>query len=190
MRCTPLEVNLNKNKSMARRASGGRSRKAAGKSNKKGKMYETLMGLGLWILGLFNVVLIASFVMKHMGTGEEQVISVSEPVITRNIEHVIAFEVLNGCGVSGVAAKFADRLENAGFQRKDVGNFDNFAMPQTIVFDRKSQNRLYGLKVAETLGLPSTAVVFQTKEGSPVDVSVILGKDYQKAEFLRNNANQ
>ena len=181
---------MNKNKPMARRTSGGRKRKTARKSNKKGRMYETLMGLGLWVLGLFNVLLIASFVMKHMGTGDEQVISVSEPVITRNIEHVISFEVLNGCGVSGVAAQFATCLENAGFQKTEVGNFDNFDMPQTIVFDRKSQNRLYGLKVAETLGLPATAVVYQTNTGSAVDVSVILGKDYQKAEFLRNVANQ
>ncbi len=181
---------MNKNKPMARRTAGGRNRSAAKRSNKKGKMYETLMGLGLWILGLFNVVLIASFVMKHMGSGDEQVISVSEPVITRNIEHVIAFEVLNGCGSYGVAAKFATCLENAGFQKHEIGNFDNFDMPQTIIFDRKSQNRLFGLKVSETLGLPSTAVVYQAKENSPVDVSIILGKDYQKAKFLRNIANQ
>lgn len=180
---------MNKNKSMAKRTTNKKSRPQTRNNGKNGKMYETLMGLGLWVLGLFNVVLIASFVMKHMGTEGEQIISVSEPVITRNIEHVISFEVLNGCGVSGVAAKFATRLENAGYKSTEVGNFDNFDMPQTIIFDRKSQNRLYGLKVAELLGLPATSVAYQTKAGSKVDVSVILGKDYQKAEFLSTIEN-
>ncbi|MCB9502486.1 MAG: LytR C-terminal domain-containing protein [Deferribacteres bacterium] len=182
---------MRQNKSMAKRNTSKRTSAPIRKSpGNKGKLYETFMGLGLWILGLFNVVLIASFVMKHMGTGNEQVISVSEPVITRTIENKISFEVLNGCGIPGIAAKFATKLEDAGHQPKEVGNFDNFNMPQTIIFDRQSQNRLNGLKVAELLGLPATAVVYQAKNGSEVDVSVILGKDYQKATFLREPANQ
>ena len=175
---------------MAKRTSTGNKRPATRKGGKPSKMYETLMNLGLWVLGIFNAVLIVSFIMKHMATGDEQVISVSQPVVTQNIEHVITFEVLNGCGASGVAAKFASQLENAGFKSQDVGNFDNFDMPQTLIFDRKSQNRIHGLKVAEVLGLPATAVAYQALEGKQVDVSIILGKDYHKAEFLRTASNQ
>lgn len=183
---------MRQSRSMAKRNTNRRTKTKAParRANSKGKMYETLMGLGLWVLGLFNVVLIASFVMKHMGTGNEQVISVSEPVITQTIENKISFEVLNGCGIPGIAAKFSTRLEGAGHKAKEVGNFDNFNMPQTIIFDRQSQNRLNGLKVAELLGLPATTVVYQAKPGSEIDVSVVLGKDYQKATFLREATNQ
>lgn len=159
-------------------------------AGKKSKTYETLMGLGLWVLGIFNTVLIVSFLMKHMASGDEQILNVTEPVVSQAVEQVIHFEVKNGCGTPGIAAKFADQLEAAGMKPTDVGNFSNYNMQQTIIFDRKSQNRIHGLKVAELLGLPGQVVAFQAKEEGDVDVTVIIGKDYQNAGFLHTASNR
>jgi len=77
-------------------------------------------------------------------------------------------------------------MREAGFDPVNVGNYSIFEMPTTVILDRKSKNRLLGLRVAEELGLPESAVSYQESDSRDVDVSVIIGLDYSKAGFLRN----
>ncbi len=166
----------------ARNKPAARRKQSAKKSAPN--LRRTLYGLGLWALGLFNTVLIASFVMKHLATDVEKPIKVSTEVVV-NSEKAVKLEVLNGCGVSGIAKTFADHLSAAGFEPVNVGNYSIFEMPTTVILDRKSKNRLLGLRVAEELGLPESAVSYLENENRGVDVSVIIGLDYSKAGFLR-----
>lgn len=174
---------------MARKPQSARKKPARGKkrlAKKSDNLKQTFYSLGLWALGIMNAILIASFVMKHISTGDEQVLSVEEnkPAVTRSAPPQL--EVLNGCGVPGIAKKFADHLESAGFVPANVDNFENFNMPTTLIIDRKSKNRKNGLKIAELLGLPATAVLYQASPDRQVDVSVIIGKDYPRVDFLRS----
>ncbi len=94
--------------------------------------------------------------------------------------------MLNGCGASGVAKKFADYLKKAGFQPINVGNFENFDMPNTLILDRKATNRYLGLEVAQLLGVSPTYVQYLANRQTRADVTVIIGKDYQKLDFLKS----
>ncbi|HHL73539.1 MAG TPA: LytR family transcriptional regulator [Bacteroidetes bacterium] len=178
---------------MARRPTSGNrqtrkkpaARRKAARKQPAQNLRRTLYGVGLWILGIFNTILIGSFVMKHLATGEETKISVPTEVVSPT-DVALRLEVLNGCGVSGIAKTFADQLREAGFDPVNVGNYSIFEMPTTVILDRKSKNRLLGLRVAEKLGLPESAVSYQESDSRDVDVSVIIGLDYSKAGFLRN----
>lgn len=145
-----------------------------------------MVALGLWALGIINAALIASFVMKHISKGDEQVISVVQPVPSKPQEKVLQLEILNGCGARGIAQKFSEYLEGAGYNPVKVDNFENFDMPNTLILDRKSRDRSVGLRVAKLLGVAESSVLYQASEERRVDVSVIIGKDYPKLDFLRS----
>lgn len=146
---------------------------------------QTLYSLGLWALGIINAVFIASFVMKYLPADSQEPISAVEEVSVPNATAALKLEILNGCGAQGIGKKFADFLEKSGFAAVNVDNFDNFDMPNTIIVDRKSKNRLLGLRVAESLGLPASAVTYQEEQSNDADVTIVIGKDYPKVDFLR-----
>ncbi|MCA9744158.1 LytR C-terminal domain-containing protein [candidate division KSB1 bacterium] len=154
-------------------------RQTAGRKKQEARnLRQTLYSLALWALGAINVVFIASFVMKYIPSEGEQ-LNVVETSVS-NQAATLKIEVLNGCGAPGIGKKFADFFEKSGFTTGNVDNFDNFDMPTTIIIDRKSTNKINGLRVAESLGLPATVVVYQEKESVSEDVTIVIGKDYPK----------
>ncbi len=178
--------------SMGRRTTS----KSSGKrktTRKKGasNLRQTLYGVGLWALGIFNALLIASFIHKHLSTGDEQVLRFEEPTrpqtrVEAKMPDALKLEVLNGCGAKGIAKKFADFLQSAGYEPINVGNFENFDMPNTLILDRKAKNRYNGLRVAEVLGVSPSFVQYLANDETRADVTIIIGKDYPKLDFLRS----
>jgi polyisoprenyl-teichoic acid--peptidoglycan teichoic acid transferase len=83
-------------------------------------------------------------------------------------------EVLNGAGVSGLAARTADRLTQAGFVIASVGDAPR-AVTQTSIVARASA-RSATEQVASTLGVPA-ARVSTSSSLNTADVQVILGAD-------------
>ena len=185
--------------SMGRRATTRKKstpKKRQKKSRSPNNLRQTLYELGLWGLGIVNALLIASFIHKHISNGDEQVLSLEEPVQSAQPAQparenskarvaLLKIEVLNGCGEQGIANKFASYLRNAGFDPFKVDNFDNFDMPNTLILDRKSKNRHVGLQVAEALGLSSSFVRYLASDESKADVTLIIGKDYPKVDIFR-----
>ncbi len=173
---------------MGRRSAASSSGKSK-RRKKKGanNLRQTLYGVGLWALGIFNALLIASFIHKHISTGNEERLRLEEPVpSTSKMTFAVTLEVLNGCGARGIAKRFADYLQAAGYKPVNVGNFDNFDMPNTMILDRKSRNRSNGLKVAELLGVSPDYVRYVTERNSKADVTIIIGQDYKNLDFLRS----
>ncbi|HEX8967967.1 MAG TPA: LytR C-terminal domain-containing protein, partial [Chloroflexota bacterium] len=83
-------------------------------------------------------------------------------------------EVLNGAGVSGLAARPADRLAQAGFVIVSIGDAPR-AQSQTNIIARPTA-RSAAEQVASTLGI-STARVSVNASLSAADVQVVLGAD-------------
>ncbi|MBN1895107.1 LytR C-terminal domain-containing protein [bacterium] len=97
---------------------------------------------------------------------------------------ILQVEVLNGCGVSGVAHKFTDVLRARGVDVVKTDNYkeldvEKFNMPKTLVVDRKG-NMLNAVHVADLLGMDSQRVVQEINEALLVDATVIIGQDFRK----------
>ena len=72
---------------------------------------------------------------------------------------IIQMDVLNGCGVSGVADRFTDYLRAHGFDVVELGNYKingqiNYNIDETFVIDRIG-NKANAIKIAESLGIES-----------------------------------
>ena len=158
-------------------ASAMAKRTATRRSKSEFNFKQTLFTTALWALGIVNVVLIVSFVSKHFLSGREHAISSEAEVVT---PENLKIEVLNGCGVDGLARKYADLLKEKGFDPVNVATYERTEMPRTYIIDRRSKEMTMGLKIAKFLGLPEQYVSYQqAKPDRMVAVSVILGQDYK-----------
>ncbi|MEX2364030.1 MAG: LytR C-terminal domain-containing protein, partial [Balneolaceae bacterium] len=52
------------------------------------------------------------------------------------ISNIIQIEVLNGCGISGIANSYTGILRTNGFDVVETGNFETFDIQETIVISR------------------------------------------------------
>lgn len=96
---------------------------------------------------------------------------------------IIQVEVLNGCGVEGVAAKFTSYLRQNNFDVVQVGNYTSNNIDETMIIDRIG-NRANTEKLAEVLGVDKKNIVQQLNKDYFLDATLVIGKDYNKLEPL------
>ncbi|TVQ10796.1 MAG: LytR family transcriptional regulator [Balneolaceae bacterium] len=98
------------------------------------------------------------------------------------ISEVIQIEVLNGCGVPGIATRFTNALRNNGFDVVDSGNFESFDVRETIVIDR-SGNLDHARRIARALGISEQNIIRETSPNFYLDATVVIGSDYEKLKL-------
>ena len=86
----------------------------------------------------------------------------------------VVVEVLNGCGIRGIADKVAERLRSERFDVMFVGNADDFEYDETLVVDR-SGDRNKASTIAKALGVSN--IVLQVTSAFFVDVTVVVARD-------------
>lgn len=104
-------------------------------------------------------------------------IEVVEEVNEEVASEIIQIEVLNGCGVTGIADRFTDYLRSKDFDVVNTGNHKSFEIAETMVIDRIG-NLANAKKVAEALGIQRDKPFTQLNSDYFLDVTIIIGKDY------------
>ncbi len=106
----------------------------------------------------------------------------AEPVLDPSAFQV-QVEVLNGCGERGIGQRVMRFLRARGFDVVNIDNADHFEYRETIVLDRRGKNgpSSAARAVGGALGTPN--VLLQRNDERMVDVSVVIGKDYDKLLF-------
>ncbi len=109
---------------------------------------------------------------------------INPPVDNKSNDQIIQIDVLNGCGVSGVAVKFTDYLRVRGFDVLEMGNYKSFDVEETLVIDRtgKFEN---ARKVAYALGVDDKNILQQISPDSYLDCSVVVGKDFNNLKPMK-----
>jgi len=90
----------------------------------------------------------------------------------------VSIEILNGCGVSGVAALFKDIVHEKTFDVLNTENAAHFKYDNTIIIAR-TLNTDSAYKLAEELGLPRERVSIEEDASLAVDITMIIGHDYK-----------
>lgn len=98
-------------------------------------------------------------------------------------QKVLQMDVLNGCGVKGAGAKVTSLLRSNGFDVVEMKNFKTFNVPQSLVIDRIGDISS-ARRVAAALGISEKNIVQQLNPDYFVDVSVIIGLDYNSLRTL------
>ena len=99
---------------------------------------------------------------------------------------IIQAEVLNGCGVSGLADRFTDFLRSNGVDVVKIGNYKQFDIEETMVIDRIG-NRKNALYIADLLNMKEGNAITQINNDYFVDVTIIIGRDYYKQSPIKKD---
>jgi hypothetical protein len=108
---------------------------------------------------------------KYFNSGDELLID--------STKAKIQVEVLNGCGVTGIAERITDHLRANKIDVVNLGNYRSFDIENSIIICR-NEKVLNAEKVAAVVGLDKNSVIQQTNPDYLLDVTFILGKDYRK----------
>lgn len=157
--------------------------KISSNKNKDHFKKNLFFNISIIILVLINIYLgysLTKIIIINFGSDDD----VTKQVNTSKIK----IEVLNGCGIAGVAEKLTDYLRTSGFDVVKLGNYRSFQIENSIVIARneKIQN---AQRVAVASGLSPESVIQQTNPKYLLDVTFILGKDYKKLIPLQKRAN-
>jgi hypothetical protein len=98
--------------------------------------------------------------------------------ILKPVKQKMQVEVLNGCGTAGIAAVVTDFLRESDVDVIYSGNFNRFDIDQSMVLDRVG-DKDNAEKIAGILGIEDEQVKTEINPNRQLDVTVILGKDYQ-----------
>lgn len=124
---------------------------------------------------LAGLILVMSWsIYKKLTTTEVIIPTDSDSQVA---DEIIQVEVLNGCGVTGIANTFTDFLRSHNFDVVNVDNYRPFDIDETIVIDRIG-NLANAKKVAESLHVKTGRAYTQLNSEYFVDVTVIIGRDY------------
>jgi len=98
----------------------------------------------------------------------------SQKIIT---QEVIQLNILNGCGVSGLASATKDYLRARGFDIVEIGNSQQQYNKTTIIDclgDKESVRRL-----AYAMGIADSSVVVRIDSSLFLRATLIIGNDYR-----------
>ena len=106
---------------------------------------------------------------------------------TDSLKANIQVEVLNGCGVNGIADKLTVYLREKGFDVVNIGNYRSFEIEKSILIGR-TENMFNAKIIADSIGLKYSNVIQQINKDYLLDVTIILGKDYSKIIPLKKRS--
>jgi hypothetical protein len=144
-------------------------------SNQENNKSALLLNAAIGFLGLLLFILVFSLVARILYPRISSDRVEKDPAL---ISNVIQLEVLNGCGVPGLATNYTSTLRSYGFDVVETGNFDHFNMEKSVVIARTHQTE-NAHRVARALGIEEQNVLLEASEEFYLDVTLVLGADYE-----------
>ena len=144
---------------------------------------RVLEGVIVLLFGL-NAYLVYSVATSSafFASGEPSAEEIVDPSVFQ-----IQVEVLNGCGERGIGQLVMRYLRDKGFDVVNIDNADHFEYRETIVLDRRGTDGPTEAARAVGGALGTHNVLLQQNEDRMVDVSVVIGKDYDELLFHEEN---
>ena len=145
---------------------------------------------------LFNIVIfcIAIVIIGFMISTSDRIINNEEKIElskSETIEHqydTVMIEVLNGCGVPGLANKYSNYLRQQGIDVVYVGNAESMDYDSTRIIQRvDDQKKCHQL--LKVLQVSKDRIKDSETDAPYTDFSLIIGKDYPSLSINKNIMN-
>tara|TARA_R110000868_G_scaffold235273_1_gene489008 strand:+ start:4095 stop:4562 length:468 start_codon:yes stop_codon:yes gene_type:complete len=148
--------------------------------NQPDKSSSSIEGLFLnAAIGFLSILLIVLLVALSTRIIYPRIFNQRAEAKSQLISEIIQIEVLNGCGIAGIANAYTGVLRSNGFDVVETGNFDHFELKETIVISRSGvlDN---AKRVASALGINEINVIREESPDYFLDVTVVIGHDYEQ----------
>lgn len=140
-------------------------------TSKKSRQQQKFLAVINLLLAAVSVTLLIVIITKILPLFEKE----EQP--ENKTSHIIQVEVLNACGTAGLADKFTDLLRSKKFDVVKTGNFASFDIDNSFVIDRVD-NKDYAYSLADSIGIPKSNVIQQFNKNYYLDVTLVIGKDF------------
>ncbi|HET6568694.1 MAG TPA: LytR C-terminal domain-containing protein [Rhodothermales bacterium] len=141
-----------------------------------------LLNAVLVLGGLLVAVLLYAFVSRMLAPRAEPALPASG---TAPVADILQVQVLNGCGVSGLAGDVTLYLRRHGFDVVEVGDVSSGKRQRSVVIDRVG-NLNAARQVAAALGISPEQVTQDIDPDLYLDATVIIGQDYKELKSFEN----
>lgn len=155
-------------------------KKSPDKVDAKTSSKNLFLNTAIILLGIVIIYMLYSIITKSLLRESENEYTDSQ----KPAADIIQMEVLNGCGVDGIAQKFTDYLRKDNFDVVNVSNYilNNIMVndiSHTLVIDRMG-NKANAIKVADALGIKKEYIIEQINNDYFLDVTLIVGRDFNQ----------
>ncbi len=130
-------------------------------------------------IGFLSVLLIALLFALATRVIYPRLLNTRAEANSQLISEIIQIEVLNGCGISGVANRYTGVLRKNGFDVVETGNFDHFNLEETIIISRSGVME-NARQVASALGVSEMNILREESPDYFLDVTVVIGHDFEQ----------
>ncbi|MGB0345837.1 MAG: LytR C-terminal domain-containing protein [Balneolaceae bacterium] len=130
-------------------------------------------------IGFLSVLLIALLIALGTRVIYPRILNTRVEANSQLISKVIQIEVLNGCGVAGIANRYTSVLRSNGFDVVETGNFDHFDLENTIIISRSGVME-NARQIASALGVNEENILREESPDFYLDVTVVIGHDYEQ----------
>lgn len=137
-----------------------------------------ILNIVIVILGVVVFFLLYSFITNSI-VNKPVEWTTESPELGDAVGEIIQLDVLNGCGVSGIAQDFTDYLRKRNFDVVQSANYKTFDVEESLVIDRTG-DLAAARKVAYALGIDEKNIVQQINPDYYLNVSVVIGRDYEQ----------
>ena len=152
------------------------------KEESKKSFLNYILNISIIVFTIICLILGYSLIKNSLAFKQEKQKSITDTLkttLTNQPNKAYQIDVQNGTGENGIAADFRAYLKTKGFDVVEMGNYKNTDVNKTMVIDRNG-NMNAAKKVAESLGVPEKNIIQQKDTTSFLDVTVIIGKDFQE----------
>lgn len=125
---------------------------------------------------IFAFTITVAIVIGSIKTPEKKA---AEPL--SDVPSIGSVQVLNGCGVDGLAWAVAQKLRENGFDVKNdgIGNAPTFNYDKTMVVSRTKDMRI-ARQIGDVLEVSSNQVILLRNNDERFDVTVFVGSDAEE----------
>lgn len=141
---------------------------------KKDTFIKALNITAITILSIVVVTMLSSFLLRVSTPPVDSHISLETAKI--NPQDVIQVNVLNACGVTGLASQAKEYLRNRGFDVVEVGNYSE-KVEKSQILDRLGDPES-AKKVAFAVGISDSCITQQIDSALFLRSTIIIGKDF------------
>lgn len=131
------------------------------------------LNVGIGVAGCLVLVLLYALVSRSFSPAPR----IADLAQDEAVEVVLQIEVLNACGVGGIAETATKYLRRRGLDVVNSGNHDTFDLELTEIVDRRGDLEA-AYQVADLVGVPRERVRQEIDTELFLDVSVLLGRDH------------
>lgn len=146
-------------------------------SDKSNSSTESLfLNSAIGFLSILLLILLAALITRII---YPRIFNQRAEATSQLISEIIQIEVLNGCGIAGIANAYTGVLRSNGFDVVETGNFDHFNLKETIIISRSGvlDN---ARRVASALGVKEINILREESPDFFLDVTVVIGHDFEQ----------